>query len=224
MTLALLGLLALATTPNPTPLQAAYTYRTPDGVDHYVGSADDIPAAYRAAARRIELTGVPLNDEMAKGWNHDTTHDSPAPVLGKSTDITLLPPPPPKKEPENGMPGPTTYAVVAAILLCLFPALLLGWLRAPRKRVPILALAIADLALGLGVALYSARQMRPDNASDLVDLNPLHAWDNARKVRDLVKAADAERERQLQEMDKASPTAGPSAPKPAAPNQPIKQP
>ncbi len=230
MTLALLGFLAFAAASEstPAPTQSAYIYRTPDGIDHYVGSEDDIPEAYRKVSRRIELTGVPLNTDIAKGWNHEITHEPPPPAIGKPTDITARAPPPrSKKEPESDLPGPTTYALFAAILLCLFPALLIGWLRAPRKRVPVLALAIADLALGLGVGLYATHELRPANANDLIDLNPLHAWDNARKMRDQVNATEAAREKQVQEMDAAKSPAkpGPQAPKakPSTP-APIKQP
>jgi hypothetical protein len=97
--------------------------------------------------------------------------------------------------------------------------LLIGWLRAPRRRVPTLALAIADLALGLGISLYATRQMKPTNASDLVDLNPLHAIDNARKARDQANAAQTAQEKETQEMlgEKASPKVGPAAPAPKQP-------
>jgi hypothetical protein len=216
MTLALFGFLALTTT--PAPAQTAYSYRAADGIDHYVGSEDDIPEAYRKVARRIELSGVPLNSDLAKSW-HGNAVPPPAEAAGKPSDIELRAPPPPKAETDGDGPNPTTYAVIAAILLCLFPALLLGWLRAPRQRVPMLALALADLALGLGIGLYAARQLRPTNASDLVDLNPLHALDNARSMRDRVNAKEAAQEKQTQEM-----LGEKGAPKPKAPAQPIKQP
>jgi hypothetical protein len=220
MTLALLGFLAF--TAGQAPTQTAYTYRTPDGVDHYVGSEDDIPEAYRKASRKIELTGVPLNNDLAKGWKHDTAAEPPRAVPGKPTDITLTLHPTPKKEEDSDLAGPKTYAVVAAILLCLFPALLIGWLRAPRQRIPILALAIGDLVLGLGIGLYATRELRPENATD-VDLNPLHALDNARKLHEQVDAAEAVRQKRMEQLDankppaKPSPTApGPTPPKPPA--------
>jgi hypothetical protein len=215
MTLALLGVLALAATPARTP--TAFTYRTPDGIDHYVGSEDDVPEAYRKVDRRIELSGVPLNSDLAKGW-HGSAQPEPHAPKGKSTDIELRPPPP-GKDADSDLPSPTIYAIVGAILLCVFPMLLIGWLRAPRRRVPTLALAIADLALGLGISLYATRQMKPTNASDLVDLNPLHAIDNARKARDQANAAQTAQEKETQEMlgEKASPKVGPAAPAPKQP-------
>jgi hypothetical protein len=223
MTLALLGFLAFAAGQAPTP--SAFTYRTPDGVDHYVGSQDDIPEAYRGASRKIALTGVPLNSDLAKGWKHDTAAEPPHTVPGKSSDITLTMRPPPKKEEDTELIGPKEYAALAALLLCLFPALLIGWLRAPRQRIPILALAIADLVLGLGVGLYATRELRPENATD-VDLNPLHALDNARKLHEQVDAAEAVRQKRMEglEADKPPAKASPTAPAPTAPKPPAKQP
>ena len=226
MTLVLVGFLAFAV--GQAPAQSAYTYRTPDGVDHYVGAEEDIPEAYRTSSRKIELTGLPLNTDLAKGWKHDTAAEAPRAVPGKSGDITLTSrPPPPKKEEDTDLISPQDYAVVAAILLCLFPALLIGWLRAPRQRIPILALAIADLVLGLGVGLYATRELGPESAPD-VDLNPLHALDNARKLHEQMDAAEAVRQKRMEEANGKKPVKpgtsapGPTPPRPAAssPKQP----
>ncbi len=57
-----LGLLAAA------PI--AYEYRTPDGVDHFVGDLSDVPATDRARARPVDVSGVPLNRQAEEGIEH----------------------------------------------------------------------------------------------------------------------------------------------------------
>jgi hypothetical protein len=105
------------------------------------------------------------------------------------------------------------------VLLCLFPALLLAWLRAPRRRLAVLAAAIADLGLGLGIGLYATHQLRPADATD-VDLNPFHAIDNARKMRDQVNARTVSQEKQTEQILGERSTPKPKAAAPSAPSVP----
>lgn len=192
----LLGSVALLVTSS-----AAYTYRTPDGIDHYVGNEQDIPPAYRRASRKIVLTGVPLNSDLAKNWHQG--EGLPRVGKGKPTDITLDAPPATaaKEQPATvgGMPGPTVLAVVAALLLLAFPALLVSWIRAPERRRR-LAFAILDLAVGMGLGFYATMNRRQLEPGEIADLNPVHALDNAQKAHDQVKATEAAQEQQTQEL------------------------
>jgi hypothetical protein len=196
MSPALLGAVVLLVTSA-----AAYTYRTPDGIDHYVGNEQDIPPAYRRASHKIVLTGVPLNSDLAKNWHQG--EGLPAGAKGKATDITLDAPraPAPKEQPNaaGGMSGPTAVAIVAAILLLLFPMLLLSWIRAPERRRT-LVFAIVDLAIGLGLGFYATVNRRQLDPGEIADLNPVHAIENAQKARDQVKATEAAQEKQTQEI------------------------
>ncbi len=162
MTLALLGCLLLAAEPAPPP--TAYTYRTPDGIVHYVGSEDDVPEAYRKVAKRIELTGVPHMGELDKG-TATGLKDEPA-------------------QHEQQDSSTRVYEILTAILLLLLPVLLLVWLRAPRQRVPILALAIVDLGLGI----YFGLQIRPGRAWAPAGNDSIRVVGHTPKSRDRVKA------------------------------------
>jgi hypothetical protein len=149
MTLALLCGLVLAATPAPSGPPTAYSYQTPDGVVHYVGSEDDVPEAYRTSAKRIELTGIPKDSDFNKGWVAATGPDGQPPAG---------PTPPSDQEAD--------HRFLLALLFCLLPALLIGWLRWRRFGVAILAIAIADLGLCgyFGVQLWSGRARVPVGA------------------------------------------------------------
>jgi hypothetical protein len=52
--------LALALAASPV----AYRYRSPDGVEHFVGSLADVPAAQRSAAKAVEVSGAPSGSDL----------------------------------------------------------------------------------------------------------------------------------------------------------------
>lgn len=141
--------------------QAAYSFRDAAGVEHYVGSEDDIPPAFRQSARRIDL-GSPSEPATPGGWQ-----TFPAPAPSKPTPAPVLPQPL-----RSPLASPTGYALASGLLLCLFPAFLLAWLRAPRQRRVYLAAATASLVAGLSLGLYATRKLRPPDARDLVNLKP----------------------------------------------------
>ncbi len=47
-----------------------WSYRTPDGIEHYVESEVDVPAPFRRAARPVDLSGVSLNRNLEKGFEN----------------------------------------------------------------------------------------------------------------------------------------------------------
>jgi hypothetical protein len=141
---------------------AAYSFKDAQGIEHYVGSEDDIPPAYRPQARRIDLSGQPAEAPRPGGWH---TFPAPAPVRKQ-------PPNRPPVPPREALRNPTIFALAGGLLLCLFPGFLLAWLRAPHRRRIYLAAATASLVAGLSLGLYATRQLRPKDAHDLVELKP----------------------------------------------------
>ena len=58
--LLLLALVAVPVAPG------VVSYRTPDGVEHFVGSLADVPPAYRRVSRSVDLSGAPLNFQLER--------------------------------------------------------------------------------------------------------------------------------------------------------------
>jgi hypothetical protein len=52
----------------------AWHYQTADGVDHYVGDAADVPAAQRASARPVDVSGISLNSQAEKDLEASGRH------------------------------------------------------------------------------------------------------------------------------------------------------
>ena len=146
--LALVGLVALPAS------SVVFSYRTRDGVEHFVSEREQIPGPYKAIARRVDLSGVSLNPSLANGLR-------PLPVVKGGTSD-------PERKAKEALraiaaarskdAAPLPLALLATVLLCLSPALLLGWLREPARRLR-LWLALVDLAFGLALGLLALRPL-----------------------------------------------------------------
>ncbi|HUB09786.1 MAG TPA: hypothetical protein VMB50_22480 [Myxococcales bacterium] len=203
MTLAWLATLVLAAAPGVGPPATAYSYRTPDGIVHYVGSEDDVPETYRQAARRIDLTGVPPGGDLAEGRRAAT-----GPVAKAATEA----PPVAAHDRDHGL-SPRVDEILLACLLCLLPVLLFIWLRSPRKRLAVLALAMVDLGLGI----YVGFPLRPGHSPGPVSGSPVRGNGQATRVRERLKTNQTVHRRQPQPiLGQSTPAPGP-APAPQVP-------
>ncbi|MHB1846915.1 MAG: hypothetical protein ACYCWW_19005 [Deltaproteobacteria bacterium] len=192
----LLALALLAAAPT------VYSYKDKAGVEHFVQSEDEVPKGVEP--RRIDLGGTSLNTDLARRWRQaDEAQSKRAIALAKEEA-----PPSKVTKPAGTNDLSLLMAIGGGILLFLLPGILLGWLRSSNRRL-LLWLAIADLACGAALCFAGARGL--GQATQGLDLNPLHALPNAERAKHDVEAAEQRQEETVEKLFHEAPAAKPAA-------------
>jgi hypothetical protein len=195
-------LLLLAPGAPPT-----YHYRSADGVEHFVGSIEDVPAAQRNHAGVVDLRDVTLNPGLAEDIKRAKADEvrRMTPSLAELAEAKLQA----VRESQHLHPGSLTSSTLFPVLavaglLLLVQAVFFFSLVLSRPKSPWLVFATflaLVAAVGGGFYLWSHQ----GNGVGLIppELDPLQAMTNARRVRDEVNKIQQQRdhdfERALQE-------------------------
>ncbi len=177
-----------------------YSYRDSAGVEHFVQSADQVPAGQRAKA--IDLSGERLNRDLEGRWER-ADQASASRLIRRAKAEAPAPKPPPAHSSDRGM----LFLVGGGVLLMLLPGLILGWARAPGRKLLLWA-ALADGIAGGSLCAIGARSLH--HGAPELDLNPLHAVSNAERARHDVEEAERRQEQAAEQLLGEKPPAAPT--------------